>query len=160
MVNHRAGAVPFETVDLVEVVRRAIREAVPDTLDRDILTSLELPPAPIKIEGDAISLREAIKNVTDNSVRHGAPTQLTLRVRQNGQMAEIEVEDDGPGIPPELWLQVTQRFGSPSPGGSGLGLSIAADVLAAHGGSMSFRARTENGFAVIMRLPIGNGSCR
>jgi two-component system sensor histidine kinase TctE len=160
MVNHRAGAVPFESVNLVEVIRRAIRETVPDTLDRDVLTSLELPSTPITIEGDAISLREAIKNVIDNAVRHGAPTQLTLRVSQQGQMAEIEVEDDGPGIPTELWSKVTQRFGSPSPGGSGLGLSIAADVLTAHGGSMSFRARAESGFAVLIHLPVRNGSSR
>jgi two-component system sensor histidine kinase TctE len=158
MVNHRAGAVPFEPVDLIEVVRRAIREAVPETLDRDVLTSLELPAVPVTIAGDAISLKEAVKNVVDNAVRHGAPTQLTLRVRQELQTVEIEVEDDGPGIPPELWPQVTERFGSPSPGGSGLGLSIAADVLAAHGGSLSFRTGDGSSFAVIMRLPSKAGS--
>ncbi|WP_262272323.1 sensor histidine kinase [Microvirga yunnanensis] len=157
MVNHRAGAVPLETVDVVEVVRRAIREAVPETLDRDVLTSLELPPVPVTIEGDAISLKEAVKNVVDNSVRHGAPTQLTLRVRQESQTVNIEVEDDGPGIPPELWPQVTKRFGAPSPGGSGLGLSIAADVLAAHGGCLTFRHADRNGFTVIMSLPSRTG---
>jgi two-component system, OmpR family, sensor histidine kinase TctE len=157
MVNHRAGAVPFEPIDVVEVVRRAIREAVPETLDRDVFTSLELPPGAVTIAGDAISLKEAVKNVIDNAVRHGAPTQLTLRVRQELKTVEIEVEDDGPGIPPELWPQVTERFGAPSPGGSGLGLSIAADVLAAHGGSLSFRARDKNGFAVIMCLPSKTG---
>jgi two-component system sensor histidine kinase TctE len=41
MVNHRSGAVPFEPVDVVEVVRRAIREVLPETLDRDVMTSLE-----------------------------------------------------------------------------------------------------------------------
>ncbi|MBQ0819928.1 sensor histidine kinase [Microvirga sp. HBU67558] len=153
MVNHRAGAVPLEIVDVVEVVRRAIREAVPETLDRDVLTSLELPPDPVTIEGDAISLKEAVKNVVDNAVRHGAPTQLTLRVRRQSQTVDIEVEDDGPGIPPELWPQVTERFGAPSPGGSGLGLSIAADVLAAHGGRLTFRHADGNGFAIIMSLP-------
>jgi two-component system, OmpR family, sensor histidine kinase TctE len=153
MVNHRAGAVPLETVDVVEVVRRAIREAVPETLDRDVLTSLELPPVPVTIEGDAISLKEAVKNVVDNAIRHGAPTQLTLRVRRKSQTVDIEVEDDGPGIPPELWPQVTERFGAPSPGGSGLGLSIAADVLAAHGGRLTFRHADGNGFTVIMSLP-------
>jgi len=158
MVNHRAGTVPFETVDVVEVVRRAIREAVPETLDRDVLTSLELPQVPVTIAGDAISLKEAVKNVVDNAVRHGAPTQLTLRVHHGLQTVEIEVEDDGPGIPPELWPKVTERFGAPSPGGSGLGLSIAADVLAAHGGSLSFRIADGNGFAVIMSLPSEAGS--
>jgi two-component system sensor histidine kinase TctE len=157
MVNHRAGAVPLEPVDVVEVVRRAIREAVPETLDRDVLTSLELPPVPVTIAGDAISLKEAVKNVVDNAIRHGAPTRLTLRVRQELKTVKIEIADDGPGIPPALWPQVTKRFGAPSPNGSGLGLSIAADVLAAHGGSLSFQYAGENGFAVIMILPSGTG---
>ncbi|WP_134495848.1 sensor histidine kinase [Microvirga pakistanensis] len=157
MVNHRAGAVPLEPVDVAEVVRRAIREAVPETLDRDVLISLELPPVPVTIAGDAISLKEAVKNVIDNAVRHGAPSQLTLRVCQKLHTVDIEVKDDGPGIPPELWSQVTERFSAHSPGGSGLGLSIAANVLAACSGSLSFRHEDGNGFVVIMSLPNETG---
>lgn len=157
MVNHRAGAVPFETVDIIEVVRRAIREAVPDTLDRDVLTTLELPPAPIAVQGDPISLKEAVKNIIDNAIRHGAPTRLTVHLREQQGMVEIEVQDDGPGIPPENWPRVVERFGTSSPGGSGLGLSIAADVLIAHGGSLNFRNRSADGFTVVMRLASTNG---
>ncbi|WP_019400099.1 sensor histidine kinase [Chelatococcus sp. GW1] len=152
MISHRAAAVPFTPVDVTETVRRAIREAVPDTLDRDILTALEVPPKPIEVRGDAISLKEAVKNVIDNAVRHGAVTRLTVRLHEENGMVEIEVEDDGPGIAPELWPRVVERFGSPSPAGSGLGLSIAADVLAAHGGSIGFRRGNEDGFAVVMRI--------
>lgn len=157
MVSHRAGVVPFAPVDVVEIVRRAIREAVPDTLDRDILTTSELPPVPLEVSGDAISLKEAVKNVIDNAVRHGAMTRLTVRLREAEGMVEIEVEDDGPGIPSDTWPQVVKRFGMPSQGGSGLGLSIAADVLALHGGTLTFRDNGANGFAVVMRIARARG---
>lgn len=158
MVSHRAGVVPFGSVDIVATARRAMREAMPDTLDRDVLTTLELPPKPVEITGDAVSLKEAIKNIVDNAVRHGAPSRLTVRLRELPEAVEIEVEDDGPGIPREAWAEVVRRFGSPSPGGSGLGFAIAADVAASHGGGLDFRERTEAGFAVILRLARSTGA--
>lgn len=158
MVSHRAGVVPFGPVDIVATARRAMREAMPDTLDRDVLTTLELPPEPVEITGDAVSLKEAIKNIVDNAIRHGAPSRLTVRLRELPDAVEIEVEDDGPGIPPEAWPEVVRRFGSPSPGGSGLGFSIAAGVAASHGGRLDFRERTKAGFAVILHLARTTGA--
>jgi len=152
MVGHRAGVVRFEPVDLVEIVRRAMREAVPDTLERDIITTLEAPRGSLEIMGDAISLKEAVKNVIDNAVRHGAPTRITIRLREMPDGAEIEVEDDGPGIPEADWPRVVTRFGAPSERGSGLGLAIAVEVLAMHGGALGFAARGAEGFAVIMTI--------
>jgi two-component system, OmpR family, sensor histidine kinase TctE len=157
LVNHRSGIVPFEVVDVLETVRRAFREAVPDTLDRDVLTSLELPNSPVEIVGDAVSLKEAIKNIIDNAIRHGAPTRLTVRVRDLPDAVEVEIEDDGPGIPAEKWPQVMKRFGSSSPGGSGLGFSIAADVAIAHNGCLELRERNEQAFAVIVRVARSQG---
>jgi two-component system, OmpR family, sensor histidine kinase TctE len=158
MVSHRAGVVPFGSVDIVATARRAMREAMPDALDRDVLTTLELPPGSVEIIGDAVSLKEAIKNIVDNAIRHGAPSRLTVRLREAPDAVEIEVEDDGPGIPPEAWPQVVRRFGAPSAGGSGLGFAIAADVAASHGGRIDFRERTEAGFAVILRLARTSGA--
>lgn len=152
MVRHRAGAVPLGRVDVAATVRRALHEAMPETLGRDVLTTLELPPEPVEIAGDAVNLKEAVKNIIDNALRHGAPSRLALRVREGGDAVEIEVEDDGPGIPKAAWPDVMRRFGAPSPTGSGLGFAIAADVAAAHGGELGFRERDAAGFAVIMRL--------
>jgi two-component system, OmpR family, sensor histidine kinase TctE len=152
MVRHRAGAVAPSRVDVVAMVRRALHEAMPETLGRDVLTTLELPREPVEIDGDAVSLKEAVKNIIDNALRHGAPSRLALRLRESADTVEIEVEDDGPGIPPQSWPDVVRRFGTPSPRGSGLGFAIAADVAVAHGGGLGFRERDAAGFAVIMRL--------
>ena len=160
MVRHRAGVIPFATVDMAATLRRAMREAMPETLDRDVVTALELPGEAVEIAGDPVSLKEAIKNIVDNALRHGAPSRLTVRLRSLVETIEVEVEDDGPGIPRAAWPDVVRRFGAPSPSGSGLGFSIAADVAALHGGSLSFRERDADGFAVIMRLARGTGESR
>jgi two-component system, OmpR family, sensor histidine kinase TctE len=152
MVRHRAGAVPLGRIDIAATVRRALREAMPETLGRDVLTTLELPRGPVEITGDAVNLKEAVKNIVDNALRHGAPTRLALRLRESADAVEIEIEDDGPGIPKDTWNEVVRRFGSPSPTGSGLGFAIAADVAAAHGGGLRFRERDESGFAVVLRI--------
>ena len=158
MVIHRSEAVQLETFDVTEIVRRALRDAVPDSLDRDVVVSLEAPTSAALVAGDRVSLKEAIANVIDNAIRHGATTRLTVRVLPSGNTVTIEVEDDGPGIPTAEWPRVTQRFthGSRGPGGTGLGFAIAAEVIQAHRGSLTFRC-DERGFAVIVCIPRSAG---
>lgn len=159
MVAHRERAVANSPVDLTELTRRALDEAIPDTLERDILVTLHAPPAPLVISGDPVNLAEAVKNILDNAVRHGAPSRITVRLTRRADRATIEVEDDGPGIPPAHWARAMQRFSSSSSDGkgSGLGLSIAADVAAAHGGQLSFVEKGTFGFVVVMSLAVKGG---
>lgn len=156
MVAHRERAVARAPVDLTELTRRALDEAIPDTLERDILVTLHAPPDPLIVSGDPVNLAEAIKNIVDNALRHGAPSRITVRLSRRGDRAVVEVEDDGPGIPVAQWARVVQRFGAPSSDGkgSGLGLSITAEVAAAHGGALSFVEKGAFGFVVVLSLTI------
>ena len=159
MIVHRTDAVGFSAVDVVAVARRALREAVPVSLDRDVVVALEAPDHEVIVSGEPVSLREAFANVIDNAIRHGAPGHLTVRVREpDAATVVVEVEDDGPGIPPSDWDRVTTRFGAPTSGvdGTGLGFAIAADVCRAHGGGLAFRAPGPGGFTVILRLARGD----
>ncbi len=153
MVAHRQRTVAGSPVDLAALTRRAMDEAIPDALDRDLFVALYAPAEPLSIKGDPVNLSEAVKNILDNAVRHGARSRIVVRLSARAGMAIVEVEDDGEGIPEDRWHAVVRRFGSTSSGGkgSGLGLSIAAEVAAAHGGSLSF-ARGEGGFVVAMAL--------
>lgn len=159
MVIHRADSVQLEPISLVDVARRAYRVAIPITVDPDIVISFEAPEDRPLVLGDAVSLREAIVNVIDNALRHGTDQRLEVRVRASEKEAFIEVEDDGPGIPPEGWEKAMQRFvtSKSHEGGSGLGFAIAQEVAKAHGGSLSFRARDERGFTVVLTLPLYSG---
>lgn len=152
LVSHRARSVTPERLDLREVLQQAAADAVPAALDRDIAVNFSLPAEPMLIEGDPVTLREALRNIIDNAIQHGARSRLSLSVRQEAQAVTVEIADDGPGIPKEHWPMVTRRFWrAPGAGeGFGLGLAIAADVARAHDAQISFAQDASGEFAVRM----------
>lgn len=154
MVSHRKEVVAASRFDLTDLVRRAVDDSVPDT-GRDILVTLQPPPEPLLIDGDPVNIAEAIKNVIDNAVRHGALTAIRVRLFARHDMAIVEIEDDGQGISEENWPLAAQRFGLPSnnPNGSGIGLSIASEVAAAHRGGVAFR-HDPTGFVVTLSFSL------
>lgn len=161
MVIHRFDAEKLVQLDLTDIARKAFRAAVPLTLDADIVVSFEAPDYPVIVTGDGLSLREALVNVIDNSLRHGSISRLEVRVRSLADRAIVEVEDDGPGIPPELWQSVTTRFGSHRSERkvSGLGFAIASEVsLMLHGQLRFEQASAKQGFTTIIELPLYQAS--
>jgi signal transduction histidine kinase len=90
----------------------------------------------------AHALNRAVTNVVDNAVKHGAVVAVALRI-VSATAVEIEVSDDGPGIPAALRDKVFEPFfkgdsarPSSGRGGFGLGLSIARDIVRRHGGKI------------------------
>lgn len=152
-ISHRAETMGQSEVDVTGLAREALAAAVPVSLDRDITVTFDVPPDPVMMRGDAVSLREAFKNVIENAIQHGARAHLGLAVGQENEAIEVAITDDGPGIEPELWPQVTERFfrGRSGGTGSGLGLAIAREVALNHNGEIQFRS--DHGiFSVIFRF--------
>ena len=83
-----------------------------------------------------------------------------MRVDEVEGQAQIEVRDSGPGMPDEEARRVFERFYRADParsrtsGGSGLGLSIVAAIVAAHGGTVSASSSPGEGMAVTVRIPL------
>ncbi len=152
LVSHRARSATRERLDIREVLKQAAADAVPAAMDRDIAVSFDLPAEPVFIEGDPVTLREALRNIIDNAVQHGARTRLRLSVRTEGSAIVAEIADDGPGIPEEHWPMVTRRFwrAEGSGEGFGLGLAIASDVATSHAASLAFARLPDGDFAVRM----------
>ncbi|MBR1204589.1 HAMP domain-containing protein [Bradyrhizobium sp. AUGA SZCCT0051] len=102
------------------------------------------------------ALSRAVTNVVENAVKHGSLVVVTLRLTEADHV-EIEVADDGPGIPPALHDRVFEPFfkadNARQDGGFGLGLSIAQDIAQRHGGSIALRLREPSGLLVSMLLP-------
>ncbi|MEU2506036.1 ATP-binding protein [Streptomyces sp. NPDC007863] len=133
-----------ETTDLVPLVVDAVgdaRAAGPDHHWR-----LELPGdgRETAVRGDGARLQQVLLNLLANARTHTPPgTTVTARVRGEGAAVVVEVQDDGPGIPPGLLPAVFERFArgdasrSRQAGSTGLGLAIVRAVVAAHGGEVT-----------------------
>jgi signal transduction histidine kinase len=81
------------------------------------------------------SASQVIATLLDNALVHGAGT-VTIRTSQTPRSVVVEVRDEGKGVPPELVPRIFERSVSGTPGGTGLGLSLARTVAAADGGQV------------------------
>lgn len=110
------------------------------------------PDLVLPLRADA--MRRAITNLVDNARRHAVHVVLGLAA-QGMQTVEVTVDDDGPGIPPDRLESVFRPFeGGAHPGGSGLGLSIARDIVRAHGGDILLEESPMGGLRARIRFPL------
>jgi two-component system osmolarity sensor histidine kinase EnvZ len=100
----------------------------------------------------ANAVRRAITNLVDNARRHAH--RVALAAMHQGRMVFVTVDDDGPGIPPERRESVFRPFESDSTGGTGLGLTIARDIVRAHGGEIVLEESPLGGLRARIRLPV------
>jgi len=146
-----------EPLDLTAVVTDAVESARAIEPDRTIELDAD---AAVRIVGDAGRLRQVIDNLLDNARVHAPDAAVTVTVGVDGDEATLEVADGGPGIDPEVASRIFERFmrGDPSrsrgTGGAGLGLSIVAAIVEAHGGSVTASAGGDGGATMTVRLPV------
>jgi two-component system OmpR family sensor kinase len=117
---------------------------------------IEVEPTAAAVWADRNRLEQALANLIENALRHGAGT-VRLSARERGAFVELHVEDAGPGFPPEFIERAFDRFSradeARSGGGSGLGLSIVDLIARVHGGSAGASSRIEGGADVWISLP-------
>ena len=100
----------------------------------------------------ANAVRRAITNLVDNARRHAH--RVALAAMPQGRMVFVTVDDDGPGIPPDRRESVFRPFESDAAGGTGLGLTIARDIVRAHGGEILLEDSPLGGLRARIRLPV------
>ncbi len=122
----------------------------------------EAPPD-LTLQGDSLRLEQALGNLVDNAVRHGAGT-IRLTATRNGQGVEFHVTDEGSGFPPDFLDEAFDRFARPDESrgrsGTGLGLAIVQVIAHAHGGTAHVENRSSGGahaWIVIPDLPGADG---
>jgi two-component system osmolarity sensor histidine kinase EnvZ len=98
------------------------------------------------------AFRRAITNLVDNARRHAS--RLAVSAASNGRAVYVNVDDDGPGIPPERRESVFRPFESDAAGGTGLGLTIARDIVRAHGGDIVLEESPLGGLRARVRVPV------
>ena len=137
----------------------SLRELLTHTLTRrrfpaDRLTVVD----ELTVAGRKLELERAIANLLDNADRHGGGL-TAVTVRHEGADAVITVDDAGPGVAPADRTRIFERFvtariGRRAGTGTGIGLALVAETVAAHKGSVGCVERPGGGARFIVRLPI------
>ena len=124
----------------------------------------QVPPDLPELRGDVDQLRRVLLNIVENALKFTPPAGRVELVayKECARFVTLEVRDSGVGILPEALSHVFERFyrADPSrtrlslqPGGSGLGLSIAKELVEAHGGTIAINSAIGEGTTVTIRLP-------
>jgi signal transduction histidine kinase len=116
--------------------------------------SLALEGAGTRVEGDPRRLKEALINLVSNAIeatpQGGA---VTLRVKNGGPDAVVEVEDTGRGISQEDLGRLGTSFFTTRANGTGLGVVLAQSVITQHGGTLAYRSTVGRGTVATIKLP-------
>ena len=105
-----------------------------------------------------VALKRAIRNLIENAVRYGSRAEVS--VLKSDQHALIQIDDQGPGIPPDRVAEAFEPFvrleqsRSTETGGIGLGLAIARSIVVAHGGSLTLSNLPDRGLRAEITLPL------
>jgi signal transduction histidine kinase len=152
----QAGALHMDrsTVDLSDIVRQLVDLYHPAMAERHHEVLVDLESRAI-VDADVRLLNRVVSNLLENELTH-LPTgcRITIRLRLLQGSAEIVIEDDGPGFPPDVSSRAFERFvkGKHSPG-HGLGLAFVGAVIQAHGGAVRICDRPAGGAIVTVSLP-------
>lgn len=164
VLAHGPDAAPFparETLDLGLLVEDVAATYAGRAAARRMSIVADPPPG-ILVAGDPRAIRQSVANLLDNALRFGPEGQrVVLAVRAEGGRAELCVEDQGPGLPPEESAVLLGSRGylerplRPN-GGRGLGLAVVARVVQAHGGRASADRKAGGGARVRVALPLAS----
>lgn len=148
----------MQRVDLTALARGATADNVPLGADAGIDLGFE-GEGEIMVSAEPLLIGELMKNLIGNALLYaGNGAEVTVRVKSGDGIAVLEVEDDGPGIPPEKRASVLKRFdrGDRSDKlGTGLGLPIVEEIARLHGATVILAdGREGKGLKVEIRFPV------
>lgn len=153
-------ALPVERLKLAPLVE-AVAAARAGRPGAEVTVEAELEDRELEVKASADRLLQVLENLLDNALSFSPPGgRIVLRQRRAGREALLEIEDEGPGIPPEHREKVFDRFFSYRPGQSGaashtgLGLAIVKAIVEGYGGRIEARAAPSGGALFEIRLPL------
>lgn len=153
----------IQPVDLARVMPELVTTRIHDALRANIDLGYQGPDEHAWVNGDAGSLQELVENLIDNALRyagHGARVTVSvLPLPDHGVL--LQVEDSGPGVPPDVLMRLGERFfraPDAREGGTGLGLAIVLQIADQHHAKVAFGAASGGGLRVTVQFPASTKS--
>jgi signal transduction histidine kinase len=139
---------------------KLVQNEVPAHLALEVQLGQELPV----VEADAEQLKQVLLNLVQNAIQAMGERPGKIRVQTSGperfqdlrggpEFVEVEVVDEGPGIPSDQQPHIFVPFYTTKQTGTGLGLAICQRIVKSHGGTISVQSRSGEGSAFLVRLP-------
>jgi signal transduction histidine kinase len=151
----RPPAAVLETQDPAAVLREVLRPYEAG-LPPAVQIRLEADPGVPLIQADRRLFERAVVNLVENALQAvGDSGRITVRLRRaDAGRLQIEVEDSGPGVVPEIRDRVFEPFFSTKTTGSGLGLALVKRIAEDHGGGVSLEDAPGGGTRAVLWLPL------
>ncbi len=159
-----AAAEPSVPLDLAALCRTVLDEAADARPEVDEAAVSYHGPERLTVRGRPIALKRALANLVGNALTYGGAARLRLDAPRSAIGAagavRLAVEDEGPGVPEESREAVFQPFRrletsrNRETGGTGLGLTIARNILRAHGGDVTLENLPGRGLRALATLPV------
>jgi two-component system phosphate regulon sensor histidine kinase PhoR len=160
-----SGRIRFkqEPVAVSPLIMRAIQTAQPKADEAEIRIETQVPADLPALRGDGDAIQQVLTNLVDNAVKYNRPGgRVAVRVSINGGVA-IEVRDTGIGMPERAVQRLGERFyrvdssDTRSVGGTGLGMTVVKEILAAHGTHLEVESAEGVGSVFRFVLPLAEG---
>ena len=148
-------------LDLAALLAGAAERLAPQAKAAQVSLQVEIPPLP-ELTGDEDRLAQVFTNLLDNAIKYtGAGGVVRLSAQRRGAAVTVSAADNGPGLSPEDQSRIFERFYQADKSrrggagrGAGLGLAIAREIIAAHGGTIQVTSALGKGSDFVVSLPI------
>ena len=155
-IANRRLQLDVEALDLSELAREAVGRFAPKARAAGSALTADAP-GPVIGSFDRMKVEQVVVNLLSNALKYGEGKPVVVRTRAAGDVAVLEVEDNGPGVPEGDRERIFGRFERASDGHSkdslGLGLYIVRSLVEAHGGEVGLRSEEGKGATFTVSMP-------
>lgn len=151
------GEMQLVPLDLAEKTRKVLSVLADDAQSRGVEISVQ-EKSVVKIAADRLQMEQVLLNLIRNAIESAAesPTwqkRVSIRLRRTGSEVQVDVEDNGPGVNPDIAAHLFEPFMTGKPKGMGLGLMLSRQIIQSHGGDLWCDHAVTTGACFSFRLP-------
>jgi len=149
-------SVVVDNIDIAALVKECLAFLKNQIRISQVTVHAEMPEQPIMVHGNSNQLQQVLVNIILNAIQAMGPGGLlSIKVSESPQeMVQVEISDNGPGIPEEVKTRIFDPFFTTKSEGTGLGLSVSNSIIEDHNGTITLTSGQGNGTTFYINLPI------